>query len=244
MYLCIYWDRPPLILPCWEESSFKAILQSETEPRRVRKMQAELRRTVISRTEPNRWIFETSGSETNRTENIPSCDMRISLLIWSSEVLQSSPGPSSIYLSIYLSIYMFIYPSIYLYVCLYTYTCMYVYIYIYMYMYVYIYVYIYISELLSPGLSSGRGRCSFSMSLCVVFVNICLLCLLCLSCLFVVCCVCCDFIDGCISCVNCNLFNPELWMACYELLVCRTLLPTSIACQLDSDPIHDNPPYQ
>ena len=47
---------------------------NRTEPRRVRKTQAELRRTgkIFVRTEPNRLIFEKSGTETNRTEPVPS----------------------------------------------------------------------------------------------------------------------------------------------------------------------------
>ena len=46
-----------------------------TEPRRVRKTQAEPRRTgeqvFPNRTEPNPSIFEQSGTETNRTEPVP-----------------------------------------------------------------------------------------------------------------------------------------------------------------------------
>ena len=50
---------------------------NRTEPRRVRKTQAEPRRTgkntFPNRTEPNRLTFEKSGTETNRIEPCPSC---------------------------------------------------------------------------------------------------------------------------------------------------------------------------
>ena len=93
---------------------------------------------LIFRTEPNRLIFENSGTETNRTEPVPSWDNA------KHSVNGVAPRALAEVAGVYIYIYIYIFNIYSIYTIFYTiYLSIYLSISLYICIYIYIYIYIY-----------------------------------------------------------------------------------------------------